>query len=382
MDTFDLIFNPYKKRKKIILTFIILVIIIILLTIIISFFYSKNQTNNLLRQVELALKEDTKIYNQIPNLILDEENIAHLYNSSTLYSSIKEFRRKYDYLKRNFSWFDVSQNLESIEMKLNKLKTISIETIYLAVISIRKREKEINEQMKLVSVNQNARLNEITRNLEKQKRIVSLLEQNIEDARIISNNKLSKRFFSIDTRLSLKFIEAKKNNEKDKEIEMISYYNRLKDIEAERTRPVASPRPTTQARERSSKPQDVLTGLVESAQKALFGESRLKADALSDEIEVRIFDVYSEPGNQFNFTVIVQNKSNKSARNVTVYVRIQGLMKEIKLQPVSVLPPGDSKRWDLRGTAPQFPRDYKMTATAVWNNGLYNKYSANLKVKR
>ncbi len=120
--------------------------------------------------------------------------------------------------------------------------------------------------------------------------------------------------------------------------------------------------------------------LIEGAKNAFIGDDVKEAKALSKELQVRIFDEYARPNNSFNFTVIVQNNSNVVARDVTIYVRLPNTIKSTKLQPLPVLRPGESERWDLTAKAPGRSGEYNLRVRAIWSKGLYNDFQSTIKV--
>jgi hypothetical protein len=87
----------------------------------------------------------------------------------------------------------------------------------------------------------------------------------------------------------------------------------------------------------------IVEDLWKGARDTFEGEDIRNADALSNEVQVRIFDEHARPGEQYNFTVIVQNECNKIANNVTVYVRPPMTLKSTKLQTIPKLLPNKSE---------------------------------------
>ena len=126
----------------------------------------------------------------------------------------------------------------------------------------------------------------------------------------------------------------------------------------------------------------ILDDLIRGPKQTLVGDDVKNADALSNEVQIRIFDAHGRPGEQYDFTVIVQNESRKVARDLTVYVRPPMTLKSTKLQPVAELAPGKSERWDLTATAPRATGNHVMKARVIWGGGLYNDHQATLKVTK
>lgn len=395
MDTYDLIFDPFKKRKKIIRIMTVSLVFVLLIVVILSYLYANNKAKALFNASQLALEKDQNIRDQLTGLVLNKKHIERMYNeSSYFFSSVKQMKSDYLSLKKYFIWTGISEELDKIEKNLAALQTLTIEELYPLIVNLADRNEKINIKKKALSRSSQLSVNEISNNLNKQKEIVELVGMSIEDAKKIKNHQLRSMFNDIDPDLKPDILEKRREEEERIKEQIHRDLARASELAKAKSHPPSPPSPSsyTTSTTPASKPVRVLpipglyrknpsleeqTNKIGKDIKDFFSGNTNKK---SDDVSVSIFDITARRNQDIVFTVTVRNRSRQTVRNVTISVRLPYTLSPTFAPPIPELPPGNSAKQYFIFVAPRLAGNYPMKAEVVWNGKLYNRTSARFKV--